>query len=176
MAGRMEMVNNMMQMGVLKDPVKIVEFMRTGQTDSLTEDTFKDSVLIRSENEMLLRGENPIVMNTDNHPQHILEHKELASDPSLRNNPALMQALNQHQLDHIEAMKSLDPDVAAIIGLPPLPSQAQALTPPPGDPSIPAIPGNDPNQLSLPPEPGQLPVEQRLPSLPDGVPSQFQQQ
>jgi len=171
MAGRMEMVNNMMQMGVLKDPAMIIEFMRTGQSDSLTEDQFKDSILIRSENEMMMRGENPIVLNTDNHPQHILEHKELASDPAMRNNPQLMQALNQHQLDHIEAMKNLDPDVAAILGLQPLPSQQQALTPPPGDPSI---PGNDPNQVELPAEPGQLPEEQRLPSLPNGTPAQFQ--
>jgi hypothetical protein len=171
MAGRMEMVNNMMQMGVLKDPAMIIEFMRTGQSDSLTEDQFKDSILIRSENEMMMRGENPIVLNTDNHPQHILEHKEIASDPAMRNNPQLMQALNQHQLDHIEAMKSLDPDVAAILGLQPLPSQQQALTPPPGDPSI---PGNDPNQVELPAEPGQLPEEQRLPSLPNGTPAQFQ--
>jgi hypothetical protein len=120
---------------------------------------------------MMMRGENPIVLNTDNHPQHILEHKEIASDPAMRNNPQLMQALNQHQLDHIEAMKNLDPDVAAILGLQPLPSQQQALTPPPGDPSI---PGNDPNQVELPAEPGQLSEEQRLPSLPNGTPAQFQ--
>jgi hypothetical protein len=172
MAGRMEFITNMMQMGVLKDPVKITEFMRTGQTDSLTEDTFKDSVLIRSENEMMLRGENPIVLNTDNHPQHIIEHKELASDPAMRNNPQLMMALNQHQLDHLEAMKNIDPDLAAILGLQPLPSQQQALTPPPGDPSI---PGNDPNQVELPAEPGQLPEEQRLPNLPQGTPPEFEQ-
>jgi len=172
MAGRMEWVTNAMQMGVLKDPVKIVEFMRTGQVDSLTEDTFKDSVLIRLENEMMMKGENPIVMNTDNHPQHILEHKELASDPAMRNNPQLMAALNQHQLDHIEAMKNLDPDLAAILGLQPLPSQQQQLVAPPGDPNV---PGNDPSQLSLPPNgPGEMPVEQRLPSLPDGTPQEFQ--
>jgi hypothetical protein len=171
MAGRMELVNNMMQMGVLKDPVKITEFMRTGQTDSLTEDTFRDTVLIRSENEMMMRGELPIVLNTDNHPQHILDHKEIASDPEIRNNPELMAVLNQHQLMHIEAMKSLDPDLSAILGLQPLPSQQMALNAPPGDPNI---PGNDPNQMPLPAEPGQLPTEQNLPSLPNNTPQEFQ--
>lgn len=173
MAGRMEFITNMMQMGVLKDPVKITEFMRTGQTDSLTEDDFKDSVLIRSENEMLLRGELPLVMNTDNHPQHIVEHKDIASDPEIRKNPELMGLLSQHLLEHITAMKSMDIDLAAVLGIQPLPSQQQALTPPPGNVDI---PGSDPNELALPAEAGQLPVEQNLPSLPEGTPQQFQQQ
>lgn len=172
MAGRMELVNNMMQMGVLKDPVKITEFMRTGQTDSLTEDQFRDSVLIRSENEMMMRGELPVVLNTDNHPQHILEHKEIASDPDIRNNPEVMAVLNQHQLMHLEAMKSIDPDLAAILGLQPLPSQQMALNAPPGDPNI---PGNDPNEIPLPAEPGQMPVEQNLPPLPENTPQEFNQ-
>jgi len=170
MAGRMELTNNMMQMGVLKDPKLIIEFMRTGQVDSLTEDQFKDSILIRSENEMMLRGESPMVMNTDNHPQHILEHKDIASDPEIRNNPQLMEILSQHLIDHLDANKNMDIDLAAVLGLQPLPSQQQQLQPPPGKPNI---PGNDPNQVELPAEQGQLPEEQRLPSVPKGTPPQF---
>jgi hypothetical protein len=171
MAGRMEMTNNMMQMGVLKDPKLVVEFLRTGQTDSLTEDQFKDSILTRLENEMMIRGEAPMVMNTDNHPQHILEHKDIANDPEIRKNPQLMEILSQHIIDHLDANKNMDIDLAAILGLMPLPSQQQQLQAPSGDPSI---PGNDPNQMPLPPEPGQLPDEQKLPSTPQGTPPQFQ--
>lgn len=170
MAGRMEMVTNMMQMGVLKDPKLVVEFLRTGQTESLTEDQFKDSILTKLENEMMMRGELPVVMNTDNHPQHILEHKDIANDPEIRKNPQLMEMLSQHIIDHLDANKNMDMDLAAILGLQPLPSQVQQLQAPSGDPSI---PGNDPNQMSLPPEPGQLPEEQRLPSPPEGIPPQF---
>lgn len=172
MAGRMELTNNMMQMGVLKDPKLIVEFMRTGQVESLTEDQFKDSILIRLENEMMLRGEAPTVMNTDNHPQHILEHKDIASDPEIRNNPQLMELLSQHIIDHLDANKNMDMDLAAILGLQPLPSQQQQLQAPPGQPNI---PGNDPNQIQLPAEPGQMPEEQRLPNVPNGTPPEFQQ-
>jgi hypothetical protein len=170
MAGRMEMTNNMMQMGVLKDPKLVVEFLRTGQTDSLTEDQFKDSILTRLENEMMIRGEAPMVMNTDNHPQHILEHKDIANDPEIRKNPQLMEILSQHIIDHLDANKNMDIDLAAILGLMPLPSQQQQLQAPSGDPSI---PGNDPNQIPLPPEPGQLPDEQKLPSPPQGTPNSF---
>ena len=157
-------------MGVLKDPKLIIEFMRTGQVDSLTEDQFKDSILIRSENEMMLRGEAPMVMNTDNHPQHILEHKDIASDPEIRNNPQLMEILSQHLIDHLDANKNMDIDLAAVLGLQPLPSQQQQLQPPPGKPNI---PGNDPNQVELPAEQGQLPEEARLPNVPKGTPAQF---
>jgi hypothetical protein len=120
---------------------------------------------------MMIRGEAPMVMNTDNHPQHILEHKDIANDPEIRKNPQLMEILSQHIIDHLDANKNMDIDLAAILGLMPLPSQQQQLQAPSGDPSI---PGNDPNQMPLPPEPGQLPDEQKLPSTPQGTPPQFQ--
>lgn len=165
-AGRMELANNMLQMGVLKDPVKIIEFMRTGQIDSLTEDQFKDSILVRAENEMMVKGELPIVLATDIHPQHIIQHKEIANDPLLRQNPQLMEVLNQHQLDHINALKSIDPDLASLLGLEPLPSQQ-------GQPTMPQQEADHP-QIELPSEmPGTMPTEQRLPSLPDGTPQMF---
>ena len=64
----------------------------------------------------------------------------------------------------------MDIDLAAVLGLQPLPSQQQQLQPPPGKPNI---PGNDPNQVELPAEQGQLPEEARLPNVPKGTPAQF---
>lgn len=151
--GRYEMVQQWMQFGVIKDPVKIVEFLRTGQIDSITEDQFKDTILIRSENEMIRKGQLPPVMITDLHPDHLIEHRQLANDPDVRNNPTIMQNLTQHMMDHIQSYKTIDPDLAAILGLQPLPSQSQPpMGPPPGQPDQgPAgTPEDMPNAPSLP--------------------------
>jgi hypothetical protein len=151
-AGRQEMIQQWMQFGIVKDPKAIVEFLRTGQIDSITEDDFKDGVLIRSENEALRKGENPPVMMTDNHPEHIIKHKALANDPEIRLNPEIMANLLDHIQQHIDSMKSIDPDLAAILQLMPLPSQ-QAPMPGPdagvgpeqsGMPNLPNVPSNAP--------------------------------
>jgi hypothetical protein len=157
-AGRQEMIQQWMQFGIVKDPKVIVEFLRTGQIDSITEDEFKDGTLIRSENESLRRGEDPPVMMTDNHPEHIIKHKALASDPEIRLNPEIMTRLLSHIQEHINSMKSIDPDLAAILGLQPLPSQSMPPQPGPG--------------AGIPPEQGGMPS---LPNVPDNAPPEAQQ-
>jgi hypothetical protein len=162
-AGRYELVQQWQQYGIVKDPKQIVEFLRTGQLDSLTEDDFKDSMLVRLENEAILRGEVPPVMVTDLHPQHILEHKSVANDPEARKDPKLMEALNQHLLAHIDQIKGMDPDLAAILGLAPLPSMQQPPAPPATD------------KVPMAPDPaGMSPTEQPLPNLPKQTPEEFQ--
>jgi hypothetical protein len=155
MGGRYELVQQWMQFGVLRDPAKLVEFLRTGQIDSITEDDFKNSVLIRLENEQLRKGSNPPVMITDNHDKHIMEHAQLSNDPVIRANPKIMEALTAHMQEHIKQRKEMDPDMAAILGLQPLPSQQQAMqAAPQGDPAGQPI---DQPQDNLPQVPNQLP-------------------
>ncbi len=158
-AGRYELVQQWQQFGIVKDPKQIVEFLRTGQVDSITEDPFKDTLLIRAENEALRKGEQPPVMATDLHPAHILEHKQLANDPEMRRDAALMENLTRHLLDHIDVQKSLDPDLAAILGIAPLPSQQMAQQQP-----------QAPQLETPPPAPGESPMEQSLPNLPNEAP------
>lgn len=162
-AGRYELIQQFMTFGIIKDPKKLVEFMRSGQMDSITEDQFKDTLLTRSENEMMRKGESPIVLITDIHPAHILEHKGLADDPEMRKDPAQMQILSEHIQSHIDNMKTIDPDLAAILGMAPLPSQ---MGPPPMDPNQ--------EKLQMPPEfPGDENQINSLPPLPGGTPAQF---
>lgn len=158
-AGRYELVQQWQQFGIVTDPKMLVEFLRTGQLDSLTEDELKDRILIRSENEQMRRGEAPIVMVTDIHPAHIIDHKALGDDPEVRKDPKLMQLLTDHIQDHIQTMQTMSPDLLAILGMQPLPSQAMQ-PPPQGGPS-----------MELPPvAPGENPIEQNLPPLPKNAP------
>jgi hypothetical protein len=154
--GRYELVQQWMQFGVLKDPKKIVEFLRTGQVDSITEDQFKDTILIREENELIRKGELPPVSIYDLHPEHILEHKQLANDPEIRNNPEIIETLNEHIQQHLDLQKTMDPDLAAILGIPPLPSQQMAMEGPPPAPG----PDQGPPEI----------MDQNLPNVPPNAP------
>jgi hypothetical protein len=95
-------------------------------------------------------------MVTDLHPDHINEHKQLASDPDVRNNPTIMANLTQHMMEHIQSYKTIDPDLAAILGLQPLPSQSQ---PPQGPPPGPQDGPPEMMDTNLPqPPPGTPPM------------------
>jgi hypothetical protein len=156
-SGRYTLATEWTQAGIIKDPAKLTEFLRTGQIDSLTEDQFKDGVLIRNENEEMRKGELPIASIYDIHPNHILDHKQLANDPVFRYNPTSMGILNQHIQEHLALNKQIDPDLAAIIGIPPLPSQSQ-----PQPPSTPEM--TPPNMQGQP-----------LPQIPEEAPLQTQE-
>lgn len=99
-------------------------------------------------------------MITDLHPDHINEHRQLASDPDVRNNPKIMANLTQHLMDHIQSYKTIDPDLAMILGLQPLPSQSR---PPMGPP--PGAPQDGPPEI----------MDQNLPEPPPGTPPQAQE-
>lgn len=166
-AGRYELVNQWMQYGIVKDPKKLVEFLRTGQVESITEDDFKNSTLTRAENELLRKGQNPQVMVTDNHQAHILDHKTIADDPTVRSDPNIMQALTDHIMEHLDQMMKMPSDLAAVLGMQPLPSQQmQAQTLPEQDmasqedqtgmtgenslPNLPNVPRETPEEFAQP--------------------------
>ena len=134
------LLEQLIKYGVIKDPKVLGNFLETGEIDSATEDAFSDSLLIRGENQSMLKGIQVPVVMTDDHPQHIIKHREIYSDPEVRNNPALMEVVLNHIQDHVQANKDLDPDLAAILQIPPLPSQ-QMQPPPPGGPEGDTPPG-----------------------------------
>lgn len=122
--------------------------------DSLTEDKFKDMTLIREENEALKRGEQPPVMITDNHIEHILQHKEILTDPDARSDPKVVQEVTNHLQTHIETYKGMDMDLAAILQMPPLPSMQQPQAPAPGQEGPVEVQGTN-----MPPMPEGTPPE-----------------
>lgn len=159
LAGRNEMVTRWSDKGQIT-PMQEYEFLKTGQIDSIMEDAFRDAMLVREEDQNLKEGTQVQALMTDDHPFHIKEHKELLSDPDTRQDPQLVQLVLDHIQEHINLMKSMDPDLAAVLGIPPLPSQQM---PPPG-----AGPQQDPGMMGPPPE--QVPAQPNLPNVPPGTP------
>lgn len=163
MAGRHELVQQFLQYQIIKDPKQIVSFLRTGELDQTTDSLFSDAMLIKEENEQIKRGEKPICLILDNHQEHILEHKTIFSSPEARRDPTIADVGLAHIQEHIEFMRSMPPDLAAVITGQPLPPEA---LPPPAD-QLPEIQGV--NVPSLPP--GTPPTvaqnyEQQLAAIP----------
>jgi len=138
LAGRQEMMQNWMQYGVMKDPKQIISFLSTGNLDAQIESDFSDALLIADENEMLRKGEMPLVMLTDLHNEHIPKHNKLLSDRSVREDPILNKGVMDHMQAHIDISRTVPPDLAAALSGQPLPPPA----PPPGQPPL---PGEQPN-------------------------------
>jgi hypothetical protein len=152
-AGRNELVQAWQQQGILKDPQQIINFLRTGELDQVTEDKFSDSILIREENEMLRKGQKPTAILTDNHAEHIIGMKGIMSSQEARDNPEILQNWLAHAQEHIDLMRQVPPDLAAVLSGQPLP------------PALPPGPG--------PAAPGAPQVEgAHLPAMPQGTPPQ----
>jgi len=170
-AGRMDLLSGWMQYGVIKDPKQVISFLRTGEIDAVTEDRFSDALLIREENEMIRKGEVPPVLLTDNHAEHVVDHKAIMSSPEAREDPLVFEAFMTHVQAHIRELRLVPPDLAAIISGQPLPAPLGAAPPAPPMPTIdgarmPSLPAEAPAQT-------QQAYQQALASLPQQQEEEF---
>lgn len=140
-AGRSEMAQNMMQMGLIKNGQQYFEVLETGRLDVAFEGEMNEMLLVKKENELLADGQQPITAPVDNHMFHINEHKAVISDPEVRGNPELVQRVMQHIQEHMDMLRETDPDLLNLTG-----QQALAPQTPPGPPPGTSPSGNAPQQ------------------------------
>lgn len=100
-AGRVEMAEQLLQMGLIKNPQEYIAVINTGNLDMMTEDTTSQINLIKNENERIINGEDVIALFTDNHKMHIQEHSSVLSDPEMRFDPELVKRTLDHINEHI---------------------------------------------------------------------------
>lgn len=163
-AGKVEMAEQMMQMGVIKTPEQYFTVINTGRLDAMMEDTQSELLLIRAENESLVTGAQVMAVATDQHSLHVKEHKCVLADPDLRRDPALVQRTLMHIQEHIDMLRNIDPQLLAMMG-------EQSLAPPPmvGPDGMPMDP-NAPPPGGAPPGPPPAGAGAAGPMQPPGVP------
>lgn len=121
------------------------EVERTGSLDSVVESASDPKITMEEENDMIAQGINPPVLFTDNHIEHILSVAKLLASPADRGNPQRMQAAAQHVAEHLTQLRTMDPDLRAIllgaVAPPPMPggpapegAPAPEESPPPSEP------------------------------------------
>lgn len=129
-AGKIQIAESLLQMGLIKSPEQYFMILSTGELDVMTEGVEKELTLIRRENEIILDGGEVLALSTDDHPLHIKEHKNILSDPDLRKDPKLVKATLDHIREHIELNKTTDPNLLRILNIQPLQPDM-----PPGSPA-----------------------------------------
>lgn len=161
-AGRLEILTNMLQMGLQLTPEKYLEIMNTGNLKSATQGMTDELDVITAENEALLRGDEVIAIATDYHSKHIAEHRDVLADPELRKDPELVRRTLAHIEEHLNLQRTTDPDLLAMI-------KEQALAPLGGSPVGPQPQG------AVTQAPGSNPMAApAAPVGPDGLPQPAQ--
>jgi hypothetical protein len=175
-AGRVQMAEQMLQMGLIKNPKEYFEVINTGSIDSMWEGDMNEILLIKKENEILMSG-NPVMAELlDQHAQHIMEHRTVMADPDLRMNPELRMVVQQHIQEHIDYLRNVDPDLLMLTGqqplqppMPPMP-EGGPMPPPPGGP----MGSPPPNAGPMPPMPPMPPAPPAPAAEPVGQPGDLQ--
>jgi hypothetical protein len=173
-AGRLEIANQLMQMGLVKNVDQYFTVLNTGKLENMLEGDQAELLLIRSENERMMDGGQVQALATDQHQVHVQEHKALLADPDLRQDPILAELVLNHITEHIELLRNTDPGLLAITRQQPLPpvQQPQEQGPPPGPEQIPQD-GGVPPELQEAQTNFEAAQEQNLPNIPT-PPAPFQ--
>jgi hypothetical protein len=126
-AGRMQIAENLIQYGLIKNPQQYITLMNTGSLDAMVEDSQSQLMLMKQENEKMMSGEEVIALAVDQHQLHIQEHQAVLADPDLRKDPKLVNLVLNHIQEHIQLLQTTDPNLLQLLGQQPLapPQQPQ---------------------------------------------------
>lgn len=146
-AGRVQMAEQLLQMGAIKTPQDYFTVMNTGNLNTMMEGVQSQDLLIDSENESMLNGEQPPVLMFDDHKLHVLKHLNILNDAELRKNPELTQTVLQHIQTHVTQAQQGNPATLNWLGIQPLPPPNPPGTPagPPPGPQGPPPPSGPPH-------------------------------
>lgn len=158
-AGRTELARLAQEVGIQLTPYQFLNIIETGSLQAAVEGSQNEYLTIRGENEAIRDGKPVKAVFTDNHAEHIKEHKAIIADPESRMNPELVMSVMAHIQEHLDVWRNTDPQILQIIGIqppPPPPMAPTAVNAPPMDPT--ANP-DMPNQPNLPQVPENAPPE-----------------
>lgn len=137
-AGKVQMAEQLLQYGEIT-PDQYITLINTGNLNTFTEGKVHEEILMKGENEALINGETPQAVFTENHKGHIDFHASTLFDPELKKDAELVQRVYNHIQQHIQLLRTVDPQLLQLLGQQPLPPPP----PPPG--SQPAGPPMSPN-------------------------------
>lgn len=142
-AGRTQMADNLIQMGLITTPEDYLSVIATGRLDVMTEDSVNQNLLIKAENERLVDATSDVIATwLDKHSLHIRHHMGIIADPDIRLDVELVQRVMSHIQEHINLLRETDPAQLAMIGEQPLPPQNPPMPPevsPEGGQSFPVL-------------------------------------
>jgi len=115
-AGRAQVAENLLQMGLIDNIDKYLMVLNTGNLDYLTDGKIDNLTLIKSENEAMVRGERQIAIWSERHSVHIKEHMEVLNDTELKKDAKLVQLVLEHVQQHANLLRTTDPLFLGMVG------------------------------------------------------------
>lgn len=119
-AGKAQMASELLQMGLIETPQQYITVLNTGNLDTMTDDVDRTMMLIRAENDKLVGGEEVTAIATEKHSIHMKQHMNVLADPDLKNDPDLVTRVLNHIQEHLELLRTTDPNLLMINGEQPL--------------------------------------------------------
>ncbi len=160
-AGRVQVAENLLQMGLIDNIDKYLMVLNTGNLDYLTDGKIDNLTLIKSENEAMVNGERQQAIWSERHSAHIKEHMEVLNDSELKKDAQLVQLVLDHVQEHANLLRTTDPVLLGFIGEQPIaPEQVPGQVPPPANPNQSAPVGDGNAAVAAPQDTG-----------PDGLPT-----
>jgi hypothetical protein len=155
-AGRLAMAQDMLNSGQIT-PTQYTEVAQTGSLKNDMEDVTAEDALIVSENQMLMQGQDVIVLQTDNHLKHIKQHLITLTHPEVRNDKDKQANIMKHLVQHQQfwvVLGTQNPQLLALITGSPIPPDV----PNPGvvAPGAQQPPAQPPQGPGHPPGPPQM--------------------
>lgn len=128
LGGKEMIADKLLERNLIRSPQEYIEALATGNVTPLFSDASNQLIIIKSENERILRGEPAKVSITDDDQLHMREHA-CQLDTAARDKPELAQGFLEHVIAHLQSWqkKTLEaPDLLEALGQRPL-SAAQAM-------------------------------------------------
>lgn len=121
-AGKVNLAETLLNNKLINNADQYISVLTTGKLEPLIEGQQAELLLIRAENEALQSNEPVVAIITDMHAMHILEHKVVLASPEARTNTELVKATLDHIQEHINLLKTADPNVLKILNQSPISS------------------------------------------------------
>ena len=119
-AGRVQIADNLLQMGLIDNIDKYLLVLSTGDLNQLMDGKIDNLTLIKSENEAMLNGEDVQAIWSEKHSMHIKEHMELLNDTELKKDKHLVTLVLDHVQEHVNLLRTVDPAILAMVGEQPM--------------------------------------------------------
>jgi hypothetical protein len=169
LSGRMQMAQDMTQLGATPD--QYFQVVSTGRLDSMMKAKQSEELLIASENEALQKSRPVMAIATDMHIQHIQAHKLVLGTAQARMKPELVETVNAHIQEHINALRSTDPALLNALGQAPIAVQPNGQPTPPQGANAPQPNAQPAPGEQVPPPEGAPPqIAENMPSMPTPPP------
>jgi hypothetical protein len=159
-AGRLQIADTLFEKQKL-NAQEYLNVIETGNLETQLEAENAEIILIKGENERIIKGEQFECIIYDNHVLHMPEHMSVLASEEARNNPQVIQATMFHVEHHAKMLRQLqsDPVLVGLLKQPVIPQPPAG--PPPGGPAPggppPGGPGMGvPNLAGAPGAPAQV--------------------